>query len=75
MKYLFQRSGSQNYWIRLLSPDKRIEKSLAACRTEVYSMIANDGFAGSNCHRTLGRIQRALLRSVSRLRPAILGCI
>ncbi len=28
MKYLFQRYGSQNYWIRLLSPDKRIEKSL-----------------------------------------------
>ena len=28
MKYLFQRYGSQNYWIRLLSPGKRIEKSL-----------------------------------------------
>jgi hypothetical protein len=38
-------------------------------------MIANDGFAGSNCHPTLDRIQRALLRSLSPLRPAILGCI
>jgi hypothetical protein len=37
-------------------------------------MIANDGFAGSNCHRTLDRIQRALLRPLSRLLPAILGC-
>jgi hypothetical protein len=48
---------------------------LAACRTEVYSMIANDGFAGANGHRTLDRVQRALLRSLSSLRLAILGCI
>ena len=53
----------------------RIIVPLAACRTEVYSMIANKGFAGSNCRRTLDRIQRALLRFLSRLRPAILGCI
>jgi hypothetical protein len=49
--------------------------ALAACRTEVYSMIANDGFAGANGHRTLDRVQRALLRSLSSLRLAILGCI
>ena len=30
-------------------------------------MIANDGFAGANGHRTLDRVQRALLRSLSRL--------
>src|SRR5712671_4080752 len=48
-------------------------KLLAACRTEVYSMIANDGFAGANGHRTLDRVQRALLRSLSSLRLAILG--
>jgi hypothetical protein len=38
-------------------------------------MIANDGFAGANGHRTLDRVQRALLRSLSSLRLAILGCI
>jgi hypothetical protein len=47
---------------------------LAACRTEVYGMIADDGFAGANVHRTLDRIQSALLRSLSTLRLPVLGC-
>jgi FixJ family two-component response regulator len=36
---------------------------LAACRTEVYSMIANDDFACANVHRALDRVQSALFRS------------
>jgi hypothetical protein len=37
--------------------------TLAACRTEVYSMIANDDFACANVHRALDRVQSALFRS------------
>src|SRR5665213_2781879 len=58
-----------------LRPTPVAAPRLAACRTEVHSAIANDVFAGANGHRTLDRIQRALLRSLSSLRLAILGCI
>jgi hypothetical protein len=36
-------------------------------------MIANDGFAGANVHRTLDRIQSALFRSLLTLRMAVLA--
>jgi hypothetical protein len=48
---------------------------LAACRTEVYSMIANDSFVGANVHRTRDRAQSALLRSPIELASRCLGCI
>jgi hypothetical protein len=38
-------------------------------------MIANDGFADANVPWTLDCVQSALLRSLSGLRPAILGCV
>jgi hypothetical protein len=50
-------------------------KNLAACRTEVYSMIANDSFVGANVHRTRDRAQSALLRSPIELASRCLGCI
>jgi chaperonin GroEL (HSP60 family) len=52
-----------------------IGKILAACRTEVYSMIANDSFVGANVHRTRDRAQSALLRSPIELASRCLGCI
>ena len=48
---------------------------LAACRTEVYSMIANGIFVGANVHRTRDRAQSALLRSPIELASRCLGCI
>jgi hypothetical protein len=48
-----------------------ITNILAACRTEVYGVIANDGFAGAKVHRTLDRIQSALFRSLLTLRRVI----
>jgi len=50
-------------------------RALAACRTEVYSMIANDSFVGANVHRTRDRAQSALLRSPIELASRCLGCI
>src|SRR5271154_6211159 len=50
-------------------------RPLAACRTEVYSMIANDSFVGANVHRTRDRAQSALLRSPIELASRCLGCI
>jgi hypothetical protein len=47
---------------------------LAACRTEVYGVIANDGFVGAKVRRTLDCIQSALFRSLSTLRLPVLGC-
>jgi hypothetical protein len=47
---------------------------LAACRTEVYSMIANGIFVGANVHRTRDRAQSALLRSPIELASRCLGC-
>jgi putative tryptophan/tyrosine transport system substrate-binding protein len=52
-----------------------VAPSLAACRTEVYSMIANDSFVGANVHRTRDRAQSALLRSPIELASRCLGCI
>jgi len=51
-----------------------LENALAACRTEVYGVIANDGFVGAKVHRTLDRIQSALFRSLATLRLPVLGC-
>jgi len=52
-----------------------LDALLAACRTEVYSMIANDSFVGANVHRTRDRAQSALLRSPIELASRCLGCI
>jgi hypothetical protein len=38
-------------------------------------MIANDGFAGANVHRTLDRVQSGLFRSISTLCLGVLGCV
>ena len=59
-----------------VSQMSRVElQALAACRTEVYSMIANDSFVGANVHRTRDRAQSALLRSPIELASRCLGCI
>ena len=55
-------------------PVCRPDQGLAACRTEVYGVIANDGFVGAKVHRTLDRIQSALFRSLATLRLPVLGC-
>ena len=52
-----------------------VAEALAACRTEVYSMIANDSFVGANVHRTRDRAQSALLRSPIELASRCLACI
>jgi hypothetical protein len=49
-------------------------KLLVARRTDVHSLIAKDGFAGSKVHRTLDRVQNVLCRPLSTLRLAVLGC-
>jgi hypothetical protein len=59
----------------LVAPGHSRVVPLAACRTEVYSMIANDSFVGANVHRTRDRAQSALLRSPIELASRCLGCI
>ena len=56
-------------------PRRQFLHLLAACRTEVYSMIANDSFVGANVHRTRDRAQSALLRCPIELASRCLGCI
>jgi predicted KAP-like P-loop ATPase len=58
-----------------LKLDSLADKVLAACRTEVYSMIANDSFVGANVHRTRDHAQSALLRSPIELASRCLACI
>jgi integrase len=38
--YLFQRTGSSNWWIKLQSPDKRVEKSLRTSDRKEAEIIA-----------------------------------
>jgi hypothetical protein len=67
---------SHTAFARALEPHAPLEdlRALAACRTEVYSMIANGIFVGANVHRTRDRAQSALLRSPIELASRCLGC-
>src|SRR5271154_3217056 len=73
---VLQESGQRSFALRFRKLNGKPAKlTLAACRTEVYSMIANDSFVGANVHRTRDRAQSALLRSPIELASRCLGCI
>ena len=72
---LYWRPRESNSGMLLVATEDNNVYGLAACRTEVYSMIANDSFVGANVHRTRDRAQSALLRSPIELASRCLGCI